>query len=47
MAIEIGTAYTKEVSDNLGNARMVYDKSHVIQKYACGEPHSSHEGVRV
>ena len=31
MAIEISTAYTKEVSDNLGHARMVYDKSHVIQ----------------
>ena len=26
------TAYTKGVSDNLGNAQVVYDKFHVIQK---------------
>ncbi len=31
VAIDIITAYTKEVSDNLGNARVMYDKFHVIQ----------------
>jgi transposase len=31
VAIEMSAAYTKGVSDNLGNARMVYDKLHVIQ----------------
>jgi transposase len=28
----MSAAYTKGVSDNLGNARVVYDKFHVIQK---------------
>jgi transposase len=31
VAIDISTSYTKGVSDNLGNARVVYDKFHVIQ----------------
>jgi transposase len=31
VAIEISAAYAKGVSDNLGNAQVVYDKFHVIQ----------------
>lgn len=31
VAIDMSAAYTKGVSDNLGNAQMVYDKFHVIQ----------------
>ena len=31
VAIDMSAAYTKGVSDNLGNARVVYDKLHVIQ----------------
>ena len=31
VAIDMSAAYTKGVSDNLGNARGVYDKFHVIQ----------------
>ena len=31
VAIDMSAAYTKGVSDNLGNARVVYDKFHVIQ----------------
>jgi transposase len=31
VAIDMSAAYAKGVSDNLGNARVVYDKFHVIQ----------------
>jgi transposase len=31
LAIDMSAAYNKEVSDNLGNARVVYKKFHVIQ----------------
>ena len=31
VAIDMSVAYAKGVSDNLGNARVVYDKFHVIQ----------------
>ncbi len=31
VAIDISAAYTKGVSYNLGNARVMYDKFHLIQ----------------
>ena len=31
MAIDMSAAYTKGVSDNLGNAGVVYDKFHILQ----------------
>ncbi len=31
VAIDMSAAYTKGVSDNLGNAQVVYDKFHIIQ----------------
>ena len=39
VAIDMSAAYTKGVSENLGNARVVYDKFHVIQNVveACDE----------
>jgi transposase len=39
VAIDISTAYTNGVSDNLGNAQVVYDKCQVIQNFmeACDQ----------
>ncbi len=34
VAVDMSAASTKGVSDNLGNARVVYDKFHVIQNVA-------------